>query len=80
MLSSIYAASTFVPSCLKNVTMSTGKATRPPALQEWRWVKSSSTKNENLMSPFYCTPIFKNIQLFGRNIQALTLFGKVCVP
>jgi hypothetical protein len=60
--------------------MSTGKATRPAALQAWRWVKSSNTTNENLMSPFYCPPSFKNIQLFGRNIKALTLFGKVRVP
>jgi len=80
MLSSIYTASTFVPPCFKNVTMSAGKATRPAALQGWRWAKSSNATNENIMSTFYCPSNFKNIQLFGRNVQALRLFGKVCVP
>ena len=64
MLSSIYIASTFVPSCLKNVTMSTGKGKRPADLQAWRSVKTSNTMNENLMSTFYYPSSFKNIQLF----------------
>jgi len=80
MLLSIYTASTFVPSCLKNVTISTGKTTRPASLQARRCVKSSNTKNESLMIPFYCPTSFKNIHQFGRNIQALTLFGKEYVP
>jgi hypothetical protein len=40
---SIYTASAFVPCCLKNVTVSTGRETRPVAFQAWRWVKSSNT-------------------------------------
>jgi hypothetical protein len=75
MLSSIYTASTFVPFSFKKVTMSTGNATRPAALQALRWVKSSNTTNENLITPLYCPSIFKNIQLFVRNIQVLKPFG-----